>query len=362
MKNPKDVLVTTTASIDGVSVKQYIKPISAHVVAGTGFFSDFAASLSDVFGGRSRTYQRQLSSIYNEAIETLKLSAYEIGGNCILGLKVDLDEISGKGKSMFMITAVGTAVIIENFKSQKTEKNEVAESISSEKMNEQRQRRLLLQKAQDNNLNLDEKIWEFLIENSVCEIANYVFIKAKADYDNPYQSIEEKNGIYQKLLSYLYILPEEIKISLLYEQIIENDSIQINSKFFLLIKELMAFDNLKLEKYLNSTNLRIRAKALQIVSYNKSFYSKDDIPVFERYIEIIRNSFPKYEIISQKKMLSSKEVEMWKCECGEKNEMGIVNCGKCGRDIYGFTRDEINPEKAILLLTENIEIIKTNVN
>jgi len=60
MKNPKDVLVTTTTSIDGLNVKQYIKPISAHVVAGTGFFSDFAASLSDVFGGRSQTYQRQL--------------------------------------------------------------------------------------------------------------------------------------------------------------------------------------------------------------------------------------------------------------------------------------------------------------
>ena len=109
MRKLNDILVTTTSTIDGMLIKQYIKPISAHVVAGTNFFSDFFASFSDVFGGRSNTYQRQLSSIYTESIEILKQSAYQIGANCILGLKVDLDEISGKGKSMFMITATGTA-------------------------------------------------------------------------------------------------------------------------------------------------------------------------------------------------------------------------------------------------------------
>jgi uncharacterized protein YbjQ (UPF0145 family) len=114
MRKLNNLLVTTTSSIEGMTIKQYIKPISAHVVAGTNFFSDFFASFSDVFGGRSQTYQRQLSSIYSEAIEILKQSAYELGANCILGLKVDLDEISGKGKSMFMITATGTAVRIEN--------------------------------------------------------------------------------------------------------------------------------------------------------------------------------------------------------------------------------------------------------
>src|SRR5947207_764071 len=98
MTNPKDILVTTTSSIEGLSVKQYLKPISAHIVAGTNLFSDFLASFSDVFGGRSQTYQKQLASLYSEAIERLKVAAYEIGANCIIGLNVDMDEISGKGK------------------------------------------------------------------------------------------------------------------------------------------------------------------------------------------------------------------------------------------------------------------------
>jgi uncharacterized protein YbjQ (UPF0145 family) len=76
-------------------------------------FSDIFASFSDLFGGRSQTYQNHLTSLYNEAIENIKFAAYEIGANCIVGLSIDMDEISGKGKSMIMLTAIGTAVIIE---------------------------------------------------------------------------------------------------------------------------------------------------------------------------------------------------------------------------------------------------------
>lgn len=360
MRNPKDILVTTTEKIDGIEIIQYIKPISAHIVTGTGFFSDFAASFSDVFGGRSQSYQKQLTSIYNEAIETLKRTAYENGANCIVGLRVDLDEIAGKGKSMFMITAVGTAVVIENGKNKKTEKNEKTESISSERMIEQRQRRFLIQLAKDNSLVLDEKTWDFISENNVHEIAEEVFIKAKYNYDTNFD--EEKARIYQKLLTYLYSLPVEIRIELLYKQIIEQKSILINSKFFLLIKELMAYDETKLKMYLSHPDSVIRGKALQIITYDKPFYSIEDIKTFQDYIEIIKQNFPKYEISSQKKLLSSKEIEIWKCECGEKNELDIVNCSKCGRDIYGFISGEINPEKAILQMTENIEIVKTNIN
>src|SRR5437773_1030803 len=123
MANPKEILVTTTSSCDGLTVKQYLKPISAHIVAGTNLFSDFLASFADVFGGRSQTYQKQLSSLYNESIERLKIAAFEIGANCIIGLHVDLDEISGKGKSMFMITALGTAVIIDDNFNKETSDN-----------------------------------------------------------------------------------------------------------------------------------------------------------------------------------------------------------------------------------------------
>src|SRR5690606_33633612 len=119
----------TTPSVDGLKIKRYLKPVSAHIVAGTNLFSDFLGSLTDVFGGRSQSYQKQLTALYTEAIERIKYAAYEIGANCILGLSIDMDEISGKGKSMFMLTAVGTAVILE-----KPIQDNVISSASEEKL------------------------------------------------------------------------------------------------------------------------------------------------------------------------------------------------------------------------------------
>ncbi len=54
----------------------------------------------------------QLTSLYNEAIQKIQKAAHEIGANGVVGLSIDMDEISGKSKSMFMLTAIGTAVVL----------------------------------------------------------------------------------------------------------------------------------------------------------------------------------------------------------------------------------------------------------
>ena len=103
-------IITTTNTLEGYSIEKYYGVVSSHVVAGTGLFSDFAASFSDVFGGRSGSYQKQLNSIKNEVLSNLEKEAKLLGANGVLGLKIDFDEISGKGKTMLMVTALGTAV------------------------------------------------------------------------------------------------------------------------------------------------------------------------------------------------------------------------------------------------------------
>lgn len=123
----------------------------------------------------------------------------------------------------------------------------------------------------------------------------------------------------------------------------------------------MAIDDKKLITYLCDENKTIRNKALQVITFDKPFFNIDDIAIFEKYIEIIKSKFSKCEIVLQKKLLSSKEVEMWKCVCDKKNETSIVRCETCSRDIYGFFDDEINPEKAISLLQDNIDLIKGNI-
>jgi len=83
MAKPKDILVTTTSSIEGMKIIRHLQPISAHIVLGTNLFSDFLGGLTDVFGGKSRSYQKRLNLIYEDAIKEIKYSCYEIGGNCV---------------------------------------------------------------------------------------------------------------------------------------------------------------------------------------------------------------------------------------------------------------------------------------
>lgn len=57
------MLVVTTNTIDGGRITRYIDAVCASTVVGTNVFSDFAASFTDFFGGRSGTYKRKLVRI-----------------------------------------------------------------------------------------------------------------------------------------------------------------------------------------------------------------------------------------------------------------------------------------------------------
>lgn len=107
------MIVTTTNSVEGYSIREYLGVVNANVVIGTNLFSDIAASLTDVFGGRSDSYKSKLTTIYDEVMKELIGKAESYHADAIVGLHVDFDEISGGGKSMFMVSASGTAITLE---------------------------------------------------------------------------------------------------------------------------------------------------------------------------------------------------------------------------------------------------------
>lgn len=104
------MIVTSTSHIENYKITNYIGLINANVVIGTNFISDFFASITDEIGGYSYSYQDKLDGIYQRALNELKLKASQNGANALLGVHFDFDEISEKGKAMFMVTATGTAV------------------------------------------------------------------------------------------------------------------------------------------------------------------------------------------------------------------------------------------------------------
>ena len=106
------MIITSTNDIKGYDVVEYIGLVNANVVIGANVFSDWLASFTDIVGGYSNSYASKLDDLYRKALNELEFKANKNGANALLGVHFDFDEISGKGKSMFMVTAFGTAVNI----------------------------------------------------------------------------------------------------------------------------------------------------------------------------------------------------------------------------------------------------------
>jgi uncharacterized protein YbjQ (UPF0145 family) len=103
------MIVTTTPSIEGKSIDAYFGVVAGEAILGANVFKDLFASIRDVVGGRSATYERELQRAREIALAELAERAKALGANAVVG--VDLDyEVLGQGNSMLMVSASGTAV------------------------------------------------------------------------------------------------------------------------------------------------------------------------------------------------------------------------------------------------------------
>lgn len=109
------VYTSTTNSIqEGMVVSENVGVITSSIVIGTNIFSDIFSDVRDVVGGRAESYTNKIDEIKEQSLEELKQKAMKKGCNAIIGISIDVDEISGKNKSMLMVTTTGTAVKAED--------------------------------------------------------------------------------------------------------------------------------------------------------------------------------------------------------------------------------------------------------
>jgi uncharacterized protein YbjQ (UPF0145 family) len=106
------MLVTTTPSIEGRRIAKYCGIVTGEAILGANVFKDLFAGIRDIVGGRSATYERELQRARDIALSELQERAAQIGANAVVG--VDLDyEVLGQGNGMLMVSASGTAVVVE---------------------------------------------------------------------------------------------------------------------------------------------------------------------------------------------------------------------------------------------------------
>ena len=104
------MLITTTNSIEGKQIVEYKELVFGEIIAGSNFIRDFFAGITDFIGGRSGAYESRLTRGREEALAEMKENAQKLGA--IVGVEVNYTTITSESKSMFMIVASGTAVIV----------------------------------------------------------------------------------------------------------------------------------------------------------------------------------------------------------------------------------------------------------
>ncbi|MEX6691131.1 heavy metal-binding domain-containing protein [Danxiaibacter flavus] len=103
------MILTTTNTVEGSPVRDYLGIVSAETIIGANIFKDIFAGIRDIVGGRSGTYERVIEEAKQTAMRELEQRAQAMGANAVIGIDLDFETV-GSGGSMLMVVATGTAV------------------------------------------------------------------------------------------------------------------------------------------------------------------------------------------------------------------------------------------------------------
>ena len=106
------MIITTTPTIEGHSIREYKGLVSGEVIFGMNFLKDFGASLRDIFGGRTESYEKAMLEGHETAEREMRERAENMGANAIVGVSYGY-ETMGQSNGMIMISISGTAVVID---------------------------------------------------------------------------------------------------------------------------------------------------------------------------------------------------------------------------------------------------------
>jgi uncharacterized protein YbjQ (UPF0145 family) len=104
------MLIVTTHDVQGRVINNYIGLVTGETILGANAFKDFFASITNVVGGRSKSYEKALADARNAAIAEMIENAQSLGANAIIGVDLSYSSVN---QGMLMVTAIGTAVVME---------------------------------------------------------------------------------------------------------------------------------------------------------------------------------------------------------------------------------------------------------
>jgi uncharacterized protein YbjQ (UPF0145 family) len=108
------MLVVTTPAVEGRRIVRHVGIVSGEAILGANIFRDLFAGIRDIVGGRSAAYEQELRKAKTIALQEMEAEAEQLGGNAVVGVDLDYETIQmGSGGGMLMVSASGTAVVLE---------------------------------------------------------------------------------------------------------------------------------------------------------------------------------------------------------------------------------------------------------
>ena len=103
------MILTTTPSVEGKSITEYLGVVTGEAVMGANIFKDLFAGIRDIVGGRAAAYEKELRKARAIALEEITAEAAKLGANAVVGIDLDYEVLGDKG-GMLMVSISGTAV------------------------------------------------------------------------------------------------------------------------------------------------------------------------------------------------------------------------------------------------------------
>lgn len=325
------MIITTTNSVENAAVEKYLGVVTANLAIGVSSFSELIIYFSDVFGGLSGEYRREMDRVYRSAYDALTLKASKLGANGVVGFKIDFDEISGRGTQMLMISVSGTAVKLKFNQSGAIGADEPG-SVSHDAVNIA-VFKLGWQRRQKSNTPTNADL-NFIMENGLWELAPSLYeYYATENMTYDVRPIDERFPVILSLLSYDEAVP-----------IIYKDYVNLRKYAFPLIKSNRLFSARNVLDMLDEGNLD---PAIELLDTEKDTYTMEDVSLMEAIIDHLDNLPDKGQIIEVKAgPFSSKTVEKYVCPLGHKNDRVVEFCEHgntiplCGLNMKGITEDQ----------------------
>lgn len=346
--------ITTTNNFETSSILKYFTPITANVVVGANILGDFSASITDIIGGRSESYEKRLQSIYRQALFNIEKQTKKLRADAVVGLKVDFSEVSGKGMQMFMVCVTGTPVKLSNnnfSNSSETNLNSIDGSIIGLKIKAKQIIEI------NKNIDINDVGFNHLNAMSNSYLPDYLLLMPKwlGDIQNNsnYADKEERSNI---VFKYLENIPIDDFKEFIYSYLFgENPKNTKRLAKLIQTREVIDYEVIKQ----NMEKGRGGYAALHLLWAEKSSYDHND---YINLLGIYQMFDPIYRPISMareeesKGLFSKGTIVVWDCKCGKKAQGD--RCSNCDCDIYGYDSTVPGPPKVKKYIKITIEVLE----